>query len=302
MGNHNKIHFAHGVNDQMSFNEAFSAARQEVGPGGAFVWHGTVYGTYYGSEWNVLSPSEQHAFTSDAVYTYHHQDEDAPINKPSKIQGPTQEETHEPKVNVIMVDPDYELDPETHVGLGVVEIDGIEVLFIDVDQDGIFDLSIVDENQNGKIDDNEVQIEESGLSVSDLQAFQQETQSGKITTTEHHVPEGVEVEAVFTNVEITEEGDLGNVGIAKINGVDSVLIDVDQNGTFDVAMGDFNGDGEISNNEILEVDNPQLTVQNFEQELQAQNGMDSNGNLVAYNNTPDYSNHEDISDFGNQMA
>lgn len=301
MKNSSSIHFAHGINDNMSFSEAFAAARQEVGPGGAFVWHGTVYGTYYGSEWNAMSPSEQHAFTSDAVYTYHHQDEDAPVNKPSKIEEPKPVVNHEPKVNVIMVDPDYELDAETHVGMGLVEIDGIEVMFIDVDQDGIFDLSIVDENQNGVIDENEVYIEESGISVSDLQAMEQQTQQGKITNTGHHVPDGVEVEAVATNVQITEEGDLGNVGIATINGVETMLVDVDQDGTFDVAMGDINGDGDISDNEIFEVQNSQLTVQNFEQELQAQNGMDSNGNLVAYNNTPDYSNHNDVTDF-EQMA
>ena len=34
---------AHSVTDDMSFSEAFATARAEVGPGGAFVWHGQVY-------------------------------------------------------------------------------------------------------------------------------------------------------------------------------------------------------------------------------------------------------------------
>lgn len=44
------ISVATGVNDEMSFNEAFAAARSEVGAGGAFEWRGNVYGTYYAEE------------------------------------------------------------------------------------------------------------------------------------------------------------------------------------------------------------------------------------------------------------
>lgn len=43
------------VSDAMSFNEAFAAARAEVGPGGVFAWHGGIYGTYYETEWDALS-------------------------------------------------------------------------------------------------------------------------------------------------------------------------------------------------------------------------------------------------------
>ncbi len=38
------------VNDDMSFEEAFVAARAELGPGGLFAWHGQIYATFYGSE------------------------------------------------------------------------------------------------------------------------------------------------------------------------------------------------------------------------------------------------------------
>jgi len=40
------------VNDEMSFSEAFGAARQELGAGGVFVWHGQYYGTFYENEMN----------------------------------------------------------------------------------------------------------------------------------------------------------------------------------------------------------------------------------------------------------
>ena len=60
---------ATGVNDSMSFNQAFAAARQEVGPGGLFVWHGHTYGTYYANEWNSMSAEEQNQYWADVHHT-----------------------------------------------------------------------------------------------------------------------------------------------------------------------------------------------------------------------------------------
>lgn len=54
--------WAHGVSDDMSYAEAFSAARAEVGPGGVFEWRGQLYGTYYGNEWDAMSPEERDDF------------------------------------------------------------------------------------------------------------------------------------------------------------------------------------------------------------------------------------------------
>ena len=58
------IEFAEGVNDEMSFAEAFAAARAEVGAGGAFVWNGEVYGTYTAAEWNAMSEEQQQEWGS----------------------------------------------------------------------------------------------------------------------------------------------------------------------------------------------------------------------------------------------
>lgn len=58
---------ATGVNDGMSFNEAFAAARAEVGAGGCFTWHGGVYGTYYATEWDAMS-AEQKADYEASVF------------------------------------------------------------------------------------------------------------------------------------------------------------------------------------------------------------------------------------------
>ena len=50
------------VSDDMSFKEAFAAAREEVGPGGVFYWHGGIYGTYYKEEWDAMSAEEKAEF------------------------------------------------------------------------------------------------------------------------------------------------------------------------------------------------------------------------------------------------
>lgn len=58
------------VDDSLSFAEAWAMAREQLGPGQAFIWRDGVYGTFNQIEWNSLSPSEQHEFTAVAVREY----------------------------------------------------------------------------------------------------------------------------------------------------------------------------------------------------------------------------------------
>lgn len=58
------------VNDNMSFADAFEAARDQVGPGGVFIWRGGVYGTYTQDEWAAMSPEDRAAFTDEAMSQY----------------------------------------------------------------------------------------------------------------------------------------------------------------------------------------------------------------------------------------
>ena len=58
------------VDDSLSFAEAWAMAREQLGPGQAFIWRDGVYGTFNQHEWNALSTSEQHEFTAVAVHEY----------------------------------------------------------------------------------------------------------------------------------------------------------------------------------------------------------------------------------------
>lgn len=59
-----RIAVATGDFDDMSYSEAFAAARSQVGAGGAFEWHGKVYGTYLHDEWHNMSDAEHAEFDS----------------------------------------------------------------------------------------------------------------------------------------------------------------------------------------------------------------------------------------------
>ena len=47
------------VSDSQSFAQAFADARQQVGPGGCFEWHGKLYGTYYENEWTSMTAEQR---------------------------------------------------------------------------------------------------------------------------------------------------------------------------------------------------------------------------------------------------
>ncbi len=63
------IDIASTVSQEMTFGEAFAAAREEVGTGGIFSWHGEVYNTYYVEEWQGLSLGQRQEFLAEVGYT-----------------------------------------------------------------------------------------------------------------------------------------------------------------------------------------------------------------------------------------
>lgn len=50
------------VGDDLTFEQAFAEARELVGPGGVFYWHGAVFSTYTADEWDVMTEDEQNHF------------------------------------------------------------------------------------------------------------------------------------------------------------------------------------------------------------------------------------------------
>ncbi len=113
--------------EEMSFGEAFSAAREDLGPGETFEWHGNVYSTYTAQEWNAVHPSEPIDETSaDAT------DADA-IDANAAETVNDAEEVPSEEVE-ILGEEDAEDNIEVEIETGN-DINGDEATFVDIEED-----------------------------------------------------------------------------------------------------------------------------------------------------------------------
>lgn len=157
------------VDDDASFAEAFADARAQVGPGGTFEWRGNVYSTYYEEEWNSMSAEERADFQSKIDY--------------QTVAGENAYEGEVISADAEMVDVDNTqggvrvlgveavVDPEGNpMTVAAVEIEGDQALLVDVDDNGMMDVIMVDENHDGMIAENEIyDASAAGISTDALQ-------------------------------------------------------------------------------------------------------------------------------------
>lgn len=174
------------VTDEMSFADAFEAARTEVGAGGVFEWRGNIYNTYTADEWNAMSDEERAEFGShfdwpeapattvveESAGPVQHQNDDievVSVDRPTATPVNHQMDDgnlveDEPEVQVLGV-----VQDESGAYVGGMVVDGQEVLLVDVDGDMTFDAMVVDANGDGQISDNEiVDITGEQIAVNDF--------------------------------------------------------------------------------------------------------------------------------------
>ena len=185
------INVAHSVNDSMSFSDAFAAARHEVGPGGAFVWHGNVYGTYRADdpEWQAMSAEDRTEFSHNVLSQVHPAPYTPTANEPKIVEVPeggahedVSPETDETEsgVDVHIVDfQQGQLEDGTIVTVGAGTINGHLANFIDSDGDGEVDTVLLDANDNQALDEGEVHVA-SYMSVDDMIAEVQMNNAAEI--------------------------------------------------------------------------------------------------------------------------
>lgn len=179
----NEIPIAGNITDDMSYSEAFAAARQQCGAGGVFPWRGNWYGTYYANEWDSLSPEYKNTFSSHnyQLPQGYYADNDAVANsgqgqsvvadEPTVETTDTDEavdttatadttETTDAADSVVTTDAaDAEVqilmpeianvDGETFAYVPT-QIDGQDVVFVDMDIDGQYDYAIVNNGLNAE--------------------------------------------------------------------------------------------------------------------------------------------------------
>lgn len=119
------IDVAGKVTDSMSFEQAFAAARDEVGMGGVFNWHGRWYNTFEKEEWNGLSLQQRQDYTEQIT------GEKLPV-KPYAPQVAHPAEAHAAPT------------PETEPTLIEGYLNGQRIMGLDFDQDGIIDTLVMD--------------------------------------------------------------------------------------------------------------------------------------------------------------
>ncbi len=133
------------IDDSMSFSEAFAAAREELGPGGVFAWHGQYYNTFYAEELNDSNHpvvdydvTDQHGLEQLDDYTAPTQDD------PSS--GNNDQESVDPESSPDVMAADFDMDGT------------LDAVYVDINEDGSADAVYTDVNLDGTFTEDEVQL------------------------------------------------------------------------------------------------------------------------------------------------
>lgn len=128
--------------DNMSFNDAFAAARAEVGPGGMFMYHGKPYNTFYAEEYSALTDDDKIDFQQQVNTAMHDPELQHVSNEPTPAE-PIAEVT-----TVEVVNDGNNI--EVPIDLSTVSENDIQL--VDVDGDGTMDAVTIDTNSDGYVD------------------------------------------------------------------------------------------------------------------------------------------------------
>ena len=265
------------VNDDMSFNEAFNAAREEVGPGGVFYWHGGVYGTYSEDEWDDMTDEEKSDFGTlayakipeavdpdNAIRPQDVQqapDTEMPENgddnfmaeaQPGSGEGDAQPATSEilaeqPTSNEIVAEQPTSNEnvaegPSSNEDgaqvLGHSIYDGHLTTHIDTNGDGLTDVSVVDADDSWDVTPKDFAIDSDG-NVMTMTG----QQVGSIFVENGEASQD-------TNVDDEDDG-IAVVGYGEYDGHLMVGYDTNGDGESDFAIIDVDDDGGLSSDDVL---------------------------------------------------
>ena len=214
-----EVQVAGGVNDGMSFTEAFNAARDEVGSGGVFEWHGNIYSTFTEDEWNGMSLAEREEYGShfnwngnggnagqevaasaepvdDDTVEVSVADGQTDSAEPDYIagDGSTQGEAEA----VAVADDDVTADDEVQI-LGVehdgqtgmtyahITFDDHDAVLVDINNDNTFDVLAVDANDDHQLSDNEmIDISDHNITAESL-GIDTNSDGHNVTADDHNV-------------------------------------------------------------------------------------------------------------------
>lgn len=244
-----EVQIATTVTDDMSFNEAFATAREEVGPGGAFEWNGGVYGTYTAEEWDNMTPEEREEYNDHFDWNNHTSTTETTSTTESAESTSASDETAE---------------------------------------NGESGESATEENQNAGETATAEENEESEevVVVSDNhsgnEAVMPSDEVENVEIVDSQEPE-VEVLGVYH-----DDVDNANVVGLMVDDQEVVLIDVDNDLVVDYMASDLDGNQQLSENEILDVSQDQISISQFDAAGMDDSLYASNDGMEDYiNDAPD---------------
>ena len=157
------------IHNDLSFGEAFAAARAEVGPGGVFIWHGGIYNTYTADEWNAMTPDQKNDFAQQvnpevhahAVPTPTDSHPDVAVEPTSEPEAPSAHNTNDVQVIEQQIAQNFDMGEDVHI-VGYANAEGHLVVGYDTTGDGQADVAIIDVDGDLRPSDADVIMDRDG--------------------------------------------------------------------------------------------------------------------------------------------
>ena len=134
------------LHNDLSFGEAFAAARAEVGPGGVFIWHGGIYNTYTAEEWNAMTAEQKNDFAHQVNPEVRAHDIPTPTDAHPDVAVLPADDVHIVDQSTVVAD----ADDDVHI-VGYTNIEGHLAVGLDTDGDGQADVAIIDMDDNQEL-------------------------------------------------------------------------------------------------------------------------------------------------------
>lgn len=280
------------VNDNMTFAEAFAAARAGSGSEGVFEWHGNVYSTMTKEEWDAMNEEEVEVFAGKMENS---EIEVAPVaDVPADAAEPVvSEDVPEPVVSEDVVEEVVEeVVAEEVVAEEAVAEEVEESVSEDVPEpvvaeevtEEVVEEVVAEEVVEGVSEDVPEPVAAEGVAeevveeviaevvveeiVNDENIVVMEADENDMTAsavpgpdetpiTDTALDEGIIIE----NVHIVQEEDSEMTLInAEVNGYSALFADIDSDGVIDMMAVDVNDDSSLSDDEVFDLKGTGITV------------------------------------------
>lgn len=102
--------------------------------------------------------------------------------------------------------------------------------------------------------------------------------------------DGDEIQVLSYDTITDNDGNEMDVAVVSASGQEIIIADVDQNGTADLMASDLNSNGQLEENEIVDVSEDNIDMQPLEEAANA-------NNMIAQTDDIDYINNADVNDY-----